>query len=342
MEWQAPHLKMYAPARMCPRASFTTTSPIVTISCARSREPQRDDVAVGGQAELFEQLDTIAEAASTERTALVTLQQIRSAKGGCPIGSLAGQLAEQDEGARLELADGLDRWETAIRQGVERMAARGELHPDADPAGLAQNTPRSRPRRPATNPSSPRSPNQLQTALNGAINAILAARTVTVKTSHPPRRPITASNDARVRARHVSRWPHWCALAASDAGAGHDRTQGANRSSRRPCSAERDKAQHVRRRCTREHYETRTLPDRRPRALSGVRRRSALAVMAAAASAVVVGCGSNSNGQCEGNRRVPAPSRGASVRPPPPSPCARTSQYSMDLPLLASTTSPSR
>ena len=59
--------------------------------------------------------------------ALVTLQQTRNARGGCPIGSLAGQLAEHDEGARLELADGLDRWETAIREGLERMAARGPM-----------------------------------------------------------------------------------------------------------------------------------------------------------------------------------------------------------------------
>ena len=134
-----------------------------------------DDV-VGGQAELFEHLDTIAGLRAWS-AALVTLQQIRSAKGGCPIGSLAGQLAEQNEGARLELADGLDRWETAIRQGVERMAARGELHPDADPAGLAQNT-LAAVQGGLLLTQVRREPNQLQTALNGAINAILAARTV--------------------------------------------------------------------------------------------------------------------------------------------------------------------
>ena len=60
--------------------------------------------------------------------------------GGCPIGSLAGQLAEHDEGARLELADGLDRWEAAIRDGLERMAARGELRTRRRPQLLAQRT----------------------------------------------------------------------------------------------------------------------------------------------------------------------------------------------------------
>ena len=83
----------------------------------------------------------------------MTLQRARNAKGGCPIGSLAGQLAEQDEGARLELADGLDRWETAIREGLERMAARGELHTGADPGRACPKHPRSHPRRPAAHAS---------------------------------------------------------------------------------------------------------------------------------------------------------------------------------------------
>jgi AcrR family transcriptional regulator len=132
-----------------------------------------DDV-LDGQAALLERLDTI-EGLRAWIEALVTLQQHRNAKGGCPIGSLAGQLAEQDEGARLELANGLDRWETAIRTGLERMAARGELTPTADPAVLAQNTlvavqgglllTQIR-----------RDPNQLLTALNGALDAIIEAR----------------------------------------------------------------------------------------------------------------------------------------------------------------------
>ncbi len=134
------------------------------------------DEVVGGQAELFTQLDTI-DGLRAWAEALVTLQQTRNAKGGCPIGSLAGQLAEQDEGARLELADGLDRWETAIREGLERMAARGELHPGADPAALAQNTLASV-QGGLLLTQVRRDPNQLRSALNGAINAILAARAV--------------------------------------------------------------------------------------------------------------------------------------------------------------------
>jgi AcrR family transcriptional regulator len=72
--------------------------------------------------------------------ATVALQEQRQARGGCPIGSLAGQLAEHDEGARLALADGFDRWEAGLRTGLQAMAARGELRSDADPALLATQT----------------------------------------------------------------------------------------------------------------------------------------------------------------------------------------------------------
>jgi AcrR family transcriptional regulator len=132
-----------------------------------------DDV-VGGQAELFERLDTI-DGLRAWAEALVTLQHTRNARGGCPIGSLAGQLAEQDEGARLELADGLDRWETAIREGLEQMAVRGELHPGADPGALAQNT-LAAVQGGLLLTQVRRDPNQLRSAVNGAIKAVLAAR----------------------------------------------------------------------------------------------------------------------------------------------------------------------
>ena len=132
-----------------------------------------DDV-VGGQAELFAQLDTI-DGLRAWSDALVTLQKVRRATGGCPIGSLAGQLAERDEGARLELADGLDRWEAAIRDGLERMAARGELRPGADPAALAQRT-LAAVQGGLLLTQNRRDPNQLRAALDGALDSIRAAR----------------------------------------------------------------------------------------------------------------------------------------------------------------------
>jgi AcrR family transcriptional regulator len=57
--------------------------------------------------------------------------------GGCRLGSLAGELAESDPRTRQELAAGFERWEVALRDGLQAMADRGELRPDADPARLA-------------------------------------------------------------------------------------------------------------------------------------------------------------------------------------------------------------
>ena len=71
---------------------------------------------------------------------LVQLQVQRHAVGGCPIGSLAGELAETDELTRAELAAGFDRWEAPLRQGLERMRADGKLRRNADPARLATAT----------------------------------------------------------------------------------------------------------------------------------------------------------------------------------------------------------
>jgi AcrR family transcriptional regulator len=71
---------------------------------------------------------------------LVQLQVDRHAVGGCPIGSLAGELAETDEQARTEIAAGFDRWERPLREGLRQMQADGKLRRRADPARLATAT----------------------------------------------------------------------------------------------------------------------------------------------------------------------------------------------------------
>ena len=100
---------------------------------------------------------------------------MRQARGGCPIGSLAGQLAEHDDAARRELADGLDRWQAAIRDGLERMSARGELLADADPVLLAQRT-LAAVQGGLLLTQIRRDPNELRCALDGALDAIRAAQ----------------------------------------------------------------------------------------------------------------------------------------------------------------------
>jgi TetR/AcrR family transcriptional regulator, transcriptional repressor for nem operon len=71
---------------------------------------------------------------------LVQLQVERDAHGGCPVGSLVGQLAETDEEARLELEASFERWEADIREGLRLMRARRKLDRRADPDELATAT----------------------------------------------------------------------------------------------------------------------------------------------------------------------------------------------------------
>jgi TetR/AcrR family transcriptional regulator, transcriptional repressor for nem operon len=97
------------------------------------------DAVLAVQGELLHQLDSWA---GIDRwfDGLVELQVERQARGGCPIGSLAGQLAERDPDARAAIAAGLERWEAHLRDGLTRMKARGKLRASADPAELATAT----------------------------------------------------------------------------------------------------------------------------------------------------------------------------------------------------------
>jgi TetR/AcrR family transcriptional regulator, transcriptional repressor for nem operon len=56
---------------------------------------------------------------------------------GCPIGSLAAEVAERNEGARLKAAAAFDAWEQLFADALARMRDRGELRADASPAVLA-------------------------------------------------------------------------------------------------------------------------------------------------------------------------------------------------------------
>ena len=72
--------------------------------------------------------------------ALVQLQVGARARGGCPVGSLVGQLAETDKQTRKVLADAFERWEEPLRRGLRSMQERGKLDRRADPDRLATAT----------------------------------------------------------------------------------------------------------------------------------------------------------------------------------------------------------
>jgi TetR/AcrR family transcriptional repressor of nem operon len=56
---------------------------------------------------------------------------------GCPIGTLATEVADRNEEARLQAAAGFDAWERLLADALERMRQQGELRSDAQPARLA-------------------------------------------------------------------------------------------------------------------------------------------------------------------------------------------------------------
>jgi len=66
------------------------------------------------------------------------IAQVKSSesKGGCPLGSLAGQLAETDAQARALIAAGFGQWSAAITDGLRRLHDTGHLK-GTDPDDLA-------------------------------------------------------------------------------------------------------------------------------------------------------------------------------------------------------------
>jgi AcrR family transcriptional regulator len=97
------------------------------------------DAVLDAQAELFAQLDSW-QGIEAWMSALVELQVQRQASGGCPLGTLAGQLAERDPQARAAISAGLGQWQRHIEAGLASLQASGGLRPDADPARLAKAT----------------------------------------------------------------------------------------------------------------------------------------------------------------------------------------------------------
>lgn len=94
------------------------------------------DAVVGAQLPLLGRLDSI-EALEAWRDLVIDIHREQGIPRGCPIGSLSSELAGRDPEARADLVAGFDRWESAIRGGLEAMRERGELPVDADPQRLA-------------------------------------------------------------------------------------------------------------------------------------------------------------------------------------------------------------
>jgi AcrR family transcriptional regulator len=71
------------------------------------------------------------------RDAILRRNELRNGAYGCELGSLASELADQDEDARGALAAHFTTWEGLLAAGLERMRHNGTLRPEADPMKLA-------------------------------------------------------------------------------------------------------------------------------------------------------------------------------------------------------------
>ncbi len=94
------------------------------------------DGILAAQRPVLDELDSF-EALDRWRDLLVDMQAARNCVGGCPIGSIAAELADIDPRARADLVESFERWEAPIRAGLARMRDRGELRPDSDTDALA-------------------------------------------------------------------------------------------------------------------------------------------------------------------------------------------------------------
>ncbi len=75
-------------------------------------------------------------ALKTWRNAILRLNKAAQGKG-CPLGSLASELANDSEPARKRLVDSFSMWRDRIENGLAKMRERGELSAAADPHDLA-------------------------------------------------------------------------------------------------------------------------------------------------------------------------------------------------------------
>jgi TetR/AcrR family transcriptional repressor of nem operon len=135
-----------------------------------------NDSVLDGQQALFDGLDTW-DGLVRWADALVAFQQDRGGKGGCPMANLLGQLGERDDGIRVVLASGYDRWEADIRAGLAAMVEAGQLRPDADVAWLALSTLASV-QGGLVLTQARRDPQALRHALDGALALIASYRPV--------------------------------------------------------------------------------------------------------------------------------------------------------------------
>jgi AcrR family transcriptional regulator len=105
-------------------------------SLVRAVIARQGEALLGNQEPWLRRIDSVAGIRAW-RDYLVSTMRRRECRGGCQLGSLAGELSDLDPAARSDLAATFGRWISAIRDGLQAMRDRGELRADADVTRLA-------------------------------------------------------------------------------------------------------------------------------------------------------------------------------------------------------------
>ncbi|WP_198290250.1 TetR/AcrR family transcriptional regulator [Methylosinus sp. LW4] len=102
---------------------------VIALQTERVMEAQRPHLGA---------LDSLS-ALQAWRDAIVRRYEVGDGNG-CPLGTLASELANDSEPARKRLVAGFSLWSGSIEQGFAKMRERGELAAAADPHELATAT----------------------------------------------------------------------------------------------------------------------------------------------------------------------------------------------------------
>lgn len=88
------------------------------------------------QGALLDRVETLADLRAWRDAILSGVAQTSGA-GGCPLGTLAGDVADHVELARLRAAQGFERWQARLAACLARLQNKAEIDRDAEPEELA-------------------------------------------------------------------------------------------------------------------------------------------------------------------------------------------------------------
>ena len=91
---------------------------------------------LGAHSPHLERLDSF-EGLRAWRDTVVSINKLGRGFGGCPLGSLANELATQSEEARQQLDRSFAAWIALIEAGLSRMKENGKLKASADSKAMA-------------------------------------------------------------------------------------------------------------------------------------------------------------------------------------------------------------